>query len=83
MKVNVRSIGESCYENCTSLASISIPATCTSIGIGAFKGCTSLATATFGTTSGWSANGVSLDVSNTSTAATYLKSTYVDYAFSR
>ena len=38
----VTSIGDSAFENCTSLTSIEIPSGVTSIGYNAFNGCTSL-----------------------------------------
>ena len=39
---SVTSIGDSAFENCTSLTSVTIPDSVTSIGSGAFENCTSL-----------------------------------------
>ena len=44
----VTAIGESVFANCSSLASITIPASVTNIGYGAFSGCSSLESVTFG-----------------------------------
>ena len=87
------SIGSEAFENCTSLASIDIPESVQSIGYRAFYGCKSLASVTFKNTSGWwrsssstATSGTAIsesDLSNTSTAATYLKSTYYDYYWRR
>ncbi|MBQ8289914.1 MAG: leucine-rich repeat protein [Clostridia bacterium] len=66
---------------------------CTSIGYKAFCNCTSLTSVTFENKSGWwyssssdATSGTSFssdDLENTSTAATYLKSTYADYYWKR
>ena len=42
----VTSIGESAFEGCTGLTSVTIPSTVTSIGNSAFKGCTGLTSVT-------------------------------------
>lgn len=63
-------MGSSCLEF------ITIPASVTSIGASAFANCKNLATVTFETTSGWTANGTSLTLTNTSTNAKYLTNTY-------
>ena len=50
-KVNLATIGANAFENCASIASVSIPALVAgtlSLGADAFKACTSLASATFG-----------------------------------
>ncbi|MBP3308382.1 MAG: leucine-rich repeat protein [Clostridia bacterium] len=87
------SIGYSAFEDCTSLTSITIPNSVTSIDEGAFDGCTSLASVTFENESGWwysssseATSGTSFssdDIENTSTAATYLTSDYVNYYWKR
>ena len=43
---NVKSIGESAFDNCIGLSSFSIPSTVTSIGKNAFKNCSGLTTIT-------------------------------------
>ena len=74
----VTSIGSYCFFGC-AFASITIPNSVTSIGQYAFRSCSKLTSATFENTSGWKAGETTLssdDLSNTSTAATYLVSTY-------
>lgn len=44
---NTITIGKSAFENCKSLASIKIPATCVEIEMDAFRGCSSLANVMF------------------------------------
>ena len=46
--VAITSIGDSAFENCTSLTSVTIPAGVTAIGDYAFSGCEALETVTFG-----------------------------------
>ena len=46
--VSVTEIGESAFENCTSLTSVTIPDSVTSIGWDTFENCTSLASITIG-----------------------------------
>jgi len=80
------SIGSYAFYNCTSITSVSIPSSVTSIVANAFTGCSSLTSVTFENTSGWGAHVsmdkyyettfTSSDLSNKSTAATYLASTY-------
>ena len=64
----VTSIGERAFDECTSLKSITIPASITSIGEDAFKGCTSLESVTFLELEGWN-----IDVSNPTQNADNLK----------
>lgn len=81
---SVTSIEAYAFYGCTRLKDIIIPSSVTSIGKNAFAYCT-LTSVTFKTTSGWyigtsaGAKTTALssdDLANTSTAATYLKSTY-------
>ena len=87
---NCRFIGSSAFAWCTSLTSIEIPNSVTSIGFYAFYGCDSLTSITFSDTSTWyrtgyyydwnnKTGGNETDVTNSSTNATYFKSTYVYY----
>ena len=72
------SIGSGAFSN-TGITSITIPSSVTSIGAYAFDECNNFTSAVFANPNGWSADGTPLassDLSNTSTAATYLKSTY-------
>ena len=74
---SVTSIGSYAFYN-TKLRSVNIPSGVKSIWPYAFAA-TSIVTATFEDTSGWKTDLTTLssdDLSNTSTAATYLKSTY-------
>ena len=82
----VTSIGGCAFEGCSSLQSVTIGEGVTSIGISAFEGCSSLTSATFMNTSHWKAGGISLssgNLENESTAAQYLRSTYVRYTWTR
>ena len=82
---SVTTIATYAFYYCSNLKSIVIPAIIKQIGTHAFTG-TSLTSATFEITSGWyvvasfglqnGTNLSSIGLSNTSTAATYLKSTY-------
>ena len=90
---SVTSIGSSAFSGCTGLTSITIPDKVTSIGSYAFSGCTGLASVTFEATTRWYRNssgtigsGYSLpsdSLSDPSTAATLLTSTYDDYYWLR
>ena len=72
-------------------ASVIIPDTyegypVTSIGSYAFEDCDSLTSVTFENKQGWTAGGTAIsstDLESTSTAATYLKSTYYDRTWTR
>ena len=75
------SIEYSAFYNCTSLASITIPDDVTFIGWNAFGGCTRLKSAVFKNTSGWKVGDTSIPSSilgSPSTAAEYLKNTYLN-----
>lgn len=85
VKDGVTSISAACFSACTALKSIVIPASVKFIGMNAFLS-TGLASATFNDASGWyistsstATSGSGVVVSNASTAANYLKSTYVSY----
>lgn len=74
------------FRYCSSLTSITIPEGVTSIGSNAFDYCTSLTSVTFENRYGWTAGSTSIsasDLENTSTAATYLKSTYREETWTR
>ena len=83
---SVTTIGDDAFSDCTGLTSIIIPNSVIEIGDCAFSGCTRLTSVIFKDTSGWYVNrnvgassGTAVDVSNPSTAATYLKNTYKGY----
>ena len=87
------SIGFRAFDSCNNLTSITIPASVTRIGAYAFSECTNLASVTFENPMGWwytdsntATSGTvlsSTDLSNSSTAAEYLVSTYSDYYWNR
>ena len=89
----VTSIGAYVFYNCNLLTSATIPDSVTSIGAYAFSGCSSLKSVTFKNTQGWwrtssssATRGTSIsssDLANSSTAATYLRSTYSSYYWKR
>ena len=92
MPESVTSIGDGVFLFCTSLSTIAIPSGVTAIGERAFLNCTALMSVTFAETSGWSAedsdavSSVELPataLADPTTAATYLKSTYLDYCWKR
>ncbi len=78
---SLKSIGYYSFGACSALTSITIPASVKTIGRNAFSS-SGLTSVTFKQTSGWyrttsaTSAGSSLTVSNASTAATYLKTTY-------
>ena len=83
---SVTSIGYHSFMSCTSLENITIPSSVTSIGYQAFVGCSSLKNVTFAAPNGWYAtqtegatSGKNLTLTNTSTNASYLTSTYTSY----
>lgn len=83
---SVTSIETSAFAGCRNLKSITIGSGVTSIGEIAFSNCDSLASATFNETSGWRAGSTNLsstDLSNDLKAATYLKSTYTNYLWTK
>lgn len=80
------SIGYRAFRYCRSLASIEIPASVTSIGREAFSQCFNLKKATFKNPNSWSAGDQQIsssDLSNESTAATYLTNNYVGQVWTR
>ena len=86
----ITSIGYAAFSSCTKLTGISIPSSVTSIGSRAVHMCSKLASATFANTAGWyvtktsgDTSGTDVDVSDASTAATMLKSTYYSYYWYR
>ena len=87
----VTSIGGEAFKNCRGLTSIDIPDSVTSIGWSAFSGCEKLKNVKFKNTTNWeycenSTSKIkisSADLANTSTAAKYLTSTYVNYYWKR
>ena len=90
---SVTSIGDEAFRGCTGLTSVTIPDSVTSIGRYAFYGCTGLTSVTFEETSGWfvktfssATSGTNIssgNLSNKSTAAKYLTSTYSNYYWKR
>jgi hypothetical protein len=90
---NVINIELSAFDSCSGLTSVTIGNSVTSIGDFAFYNCSSLTSVTFKTTNGWwvsqsstATSGTSIsssDLSNISTAATYLTSTYYIYYWKR
>ena len=90
---SVTSIDYSAFYDCTSLTSVTIGNNITSIGKWAFSGCSSLTSVTFENPDGWwyawdstAASGTNIsttDLSDTSTAATYLTNMYHNYYWKR
>ena len=80
---SVTYIGQYAFSG-TGITNITIPDSVTSIGYSAFGGCTSLTNATFNNPNGWTLdNGTSLNLTDPTTNATYLKDTYNRYSWNR
>ena len=88
----VTTIGNVAFRECSSLTSVMIPDSVTTIGISAFWDCTGLTSVTFETTSGWyvgDSEGEKTtalsesDLADTSTASTYLVTTYYNKFWTR
>ena len=78
------------FSNCSSLTNVTIGNSVTSIETGAFIGCNSLSSLIFKNTEGWfvaddtnATTGDSIDVTNASTNATNLKTTYANKFWKR
>lgn len=72
-------IGAQAFMGCSALKSITIPENTTTIDVTAFSGCTALANVVFGNPEGWYAGAAEIssqDLSNSQTAANFLKNTY-------
>lgn len=91
---SVASIGQFAFSNCSSLKSINIPSSVTSIAWQTFSGCSNLTSVTFENTSGWyyaqfpsstssDSKSISANVTNPSTNATNITSTYLTYYWKR
>ncbi len=83
--LGVTTIQEQAFYNCIALKSIEISSSVASIGAKAFYNCSNLTNATFEDPIGWSTS-KSLDESElsvTTTAAKYLRTTYVNYTWTK
>lgn len=87
---SVTSIELFAFSECTSLQSIKIPSSVISIAWRTFNDCSNLKSVTFENTSGWyyaptgsDFNSISANVTNPSTNATNITSTYLDYYWIR
>ena len=80
----ISTIASSAFEDCSGLTNIKIPKSVKTIENSAFSGCDDLETVKFENTTGWyivdsisETSGTNIDVTNDSTNATNLKTTYV------
>ncbi len=73
----VTSVAGGAFQNMTTLKTVSFPATLKKIGKNAFYGCSALTSATFDDNSGLLYNGKTLNLSEPSKNAGWLKNTYV------
>ena len=83
---SVTSIGDRAFFGCACLTSVIIPDSVTSVEEYAFYGCNSLTNVTFVNPNNWTAGTTSIsstDLSNPTTAAIYLTSSYCGYDWSR
>ena len=87
---SVTSIGDYAFGGCSSLTSVVIGNSVTMIGSSAFYNCKKLTNVTFNNPNGWyvstsstATSGTNVTVTDISTAATYLKSTYRNYYWFR
>ena len=81
----LKNINSDTFSYCTSLQSVTIPESVATIGIRAFNN-TALTSAVFENTSGWSVDGSAIsssDMADPATAATFLRTNYVNSAFVR
>ena len=79
-------IGNYAFFGCSNLKSVTIPSSVTKIGTNAFGTTNSLSSVVFEDASAWSAGAITLsssDLSNASTAATYLNTTYCLYEWNK
>lgn len=86
------SIADQAFRNCKTITNVTIPTSVTQIGKNAFQNCTGLSKVTFENPTGWfattSASATSgtnfySDLSNSSTAASFLKNTYCEHYWKR
>ena len=84
------SIGDYAFSSCTTLTNITLPSSVTFIWKGVFYNCAYLNSVRFSNTSGWyitedetATSGTGITVSNSSTNATNLKTTYRSYYWKR
>ena len=74
------------FKDCSKLTSITLPTTLKNIGASAFEGCSLLTSITFSNTNGWKAGSTNIsssDLSNKSTAASYLTTSYYSVYWTR